>query len=74
MIFIFILEALFLVQYTTLIILNHLYVYKTILNNYKFNKVNLIAKDKTNKIVDVLLNNFKFIIFKEKSLKEDIAY
>jgi hypothetical protein len=48
--------------------------YKTILNNYKFKKVNLIAKDKTNKMVDVLLNNFKFIIFKEKSLKEDIAY
>ena len=48
--------------------------YKTILNNYKFKKVNLIAKDKTNKMVEVLLNNFKFIFFKEKSSKEDIAY
>ena len=48
--------------------------YKTILNNIKFQKVNLIAKDKTNKMVDVLLNNFKYINFKEKSLAEDIAY
>jgi hypothetical protein len=48
--------------------------YKTILNNFKFKKVNLIAKDKTNKMVDVLLNNFKYIFFKEKSIMEDIAY
>lgn len=48
--------------------------YKTILNNFKFKKVNLIAKDKTNKMVDVLLKNFKFIIFKEKTIMKDIAY
>lgn len=47
--------------------------YKTILNNFKFKKVNLIAKDKTNKMIDILLNNFKYIIFKEKTLTEDIA-
>ena len=48
--------------------------YKTILNNFKFKKVNLIAKDKTNKMINVLLNNFKYIFFKEKSIMEDIAY
>ena len=48
--------------------------YKAILNNFKFTKYNLIAKDKTNAMIDILLNNFRFIIFKEKSLEEDIAY
>ena len=48
--------------------------YKAVLNNLKFKKVNLIAKSKINKMIDVLLNNFKFIYFKEKSLGEDIAY
>ena len=48
--------------------------YKTILNNFKFKKIFLIAKDKTNKIIDILINNYKFIIFKQNSLQVDIAY
>jgi len=47
--------------------------YKAILNNFNFKKVNLIAKDKTNKMIDILLNNCRFINFKEKSLEKDIA-
>ena len=39
--------------------------YKTILNNFNFINVNLIGKDKTNKMVDLLLNHFKFIFFKK---------
>ena len=48
--------------------------YKTILNNFNFINVNLIGKDKTNKMVDLLLNHFKFIFFKKKSIMEDISY
>ena len=48
--------------------------YKAILNNFKFKNIFLIAKDKINKIIDILLNNYQFIIFKENSLQFDIAY
>lgn len=48
--------------------------YKIILNNFKFKNIFLIAKDKINKIIDILLNNYKFIIFKQNSLQVDIAY
>lgn len=47
--------------------------YKIILNNFKFRKIILVAKDKTNKIIDILLNNYPFIIFKENSLEIDIS-
>ena len=48
--------------------------YKTILNNFKFKNIFLIAKDKINKIIDILINNYQFIIFKKNSLQVDIAY
>lgn len=48
--------------------------YKTILNNFKFKNIYLIAKDKYNKVIDILLNQYQNIIFKTNSLQIDIAY
>lgn len=47
--------------------------YKKILNNFKFRKILIIAKDNTNKIIDILLNNYPFIIFNKNSLEIDIS-
>ena len=48
--------------------------YKKILNNYKFNKVYLIAKDKKNPIIEKILSEYSSIIYKQNDLKEDISY
>ena len=48
--------------------------YKTILNNFKFKNIYLVAKDKVNKIIDILINHYKFIIFKQNTLEVDIAH
>jgi hypothetical protein len=48
--------------------------YKTILNNYKFNKVYLIAQDKNNPIIEKILSEYTNIIYKQNDIKEDISY
>lgn len=48
--------------------------YKSIIDNIKFRNIYLIAIDKTNKIVDILLNLYPKIIYKQNSIKIDIAY
>jgi len=48
--------------------------YKKILNNYKFNKVYLIAQDKKNPIIDKILSEYTNVIYKQNDLKEDISY
>ena len=48
--------------------------YKTILNNYKFNKVYLIAQDKNNPIIEKILSEYTNVIYKQNDIKEDISY
>ena len=48
--------------------------YRKILNNYKFNKVYLIAQDKKSPIIDKILNEYTNVIYKQNGLKEDISY
>ena len=48
--------------------------YKSIINNIKFRHIYIIAIDKTNKIIDILLNIYSKIIYKQNSIKIDIAY
>jgi len=47
--------------------------YKKILNNFKFNKVYLIAQDKNNPIIEKILSEFN-VIYKQNDLKDDISY
>lgn len=47
--------------------------YKKILNNYKFNKVYLIAQDKKNPIIEKILSEYTNVIYKQNDLKEDIS-
>lgn len=50
--------------------------YEEIINKEKknFSKIYLIAEDKNNPIIEVLLNNYHNIIYNKNSLKLDIAY
>lgn len=48
--------------------------YISILNNYKFNNVYLIAQDKNNPIIDKILNKYTNVVYKKNNLKEDISY
>ena len=48
--------------------------YRKILNNYKFNKVYLIAEDKKNPTIEKILNEYTNVIYKQNGLKEDISY
>ena len=48
--------------------------YRTIINNYKFNNVYLIAQDKYNPIIDKILNEYTNVIYKQNSIKEDLSY
>ena len=48
--------------------------YKNIINNIEFKNIYIIAIDKTNKIIDLLLNLYSKIIYKQNSIEIDIAY
>ena len=48
--------------------------YKTILNNYKFNKVYLIAQDTKNPVIEKILSEYNNVIYKHNDIKEDISY
>ena len=43
--------------------------YKTILNNYKFNKVYLIAQDTKNPVIEKILSEYNNVIYKHNDLK-----
>ena len=47
--------------------------YKNILNNYNFSKVYLISVDKSNPVVQKLINSFPNTIYSKNSLKYDIS-
>lgn len=48
--------------------------YKTILKNYKFKAIYIIAQNKNNPVIDKLINQFPNIIYNENQLKIDISY
>jgi hypothetical protein len=48
--------------------------YKTILKNYKFKDIYIIAQNKNNPVIDKLINQFPNIIYNENQLKIDISY
>ena len=48
--------------------------YKKILDNMIFHKIYLITQDNYNPIIDKLLNQYNYIIYKQNSLQVDIAY
>ena len=48
--------------------------YKSIIDNIEFRNIYIIAIDKTNKIIDILLNLYSKIIYKKNTIKVDIAY
>ena len=48
--------------------------YKNIIDYFEFNNIYLIAIDRTNKIIDILLNLYSKIIYKQNSIQIDIAY
>ena len=48
--------------------------YKNIINNFKFEKIYLIANDKNNPVIQKLFNYYPYIIYTTNSLKEDISY
>ena len=48
--------------------------YKKILKNYKFNNIYIIAKNKNNPNINLLLNQFPNIIFNKNQLKLDLSY
>ena len=43
--------------------------YKAILNNYKFNKVHLIAQNKNNPVIEKILNEYSNVIYRKNDLK-----
>lgn len=48
--------------------------YRKILKNYKFNNIYIIAKNKKNPNINLLLNQFPNIIFNKNQLKIDLSY
>ena len=48
--------------------------YETIINNGKFKNIYLIAEDKNNPIIDILLKEYQNIIYYKNQLKLDISY
>ena len=48
--------------------------YKNIIEKNKYSKIFIIAIDKTNKIIDILLDFYPNLIFNENSIELDIAY
>ena len=47
--------------------------YKKILDDYLFKKIYLIAQNKNNPVINNLLKNFPYIIYKEQQLEVDIS-
>lgn len=48
--------------------------YESILDNFKFNKVYLISQDKSNPVINKLINKYNsHIIYEESSIKDDIS-
>ena len=47
--------------------------YKNIIDNFIFNKIFIIAKDRNNPVIDKLIKDYKDIIFEIKDIKKDIA-
>lgn len=48
--------------------------YERILDNFKYRKVYLISQDKSNPVINKLINKYKrYIIYKESSIKDDIS-
>ena len=48
--------------------------YKTIMNNFKFRNIYIIAENKKNPVIDKILERYPNIIHKEQDLSTDIAY
>ena len=48
--------------------------YKNIIEKNRYSKIYIIAIDKTNKIIDILLDFNPNLIFNENSIELDIAY
>ena len=48
--------------------------YQTIIKYFHFNNIYIIAQDKNNPNIDILLSQFPSIIYKTNSLKLDISY
>jgi hypothetical protein len=48
--------------------------YQNILKNFKFTNIYIISQNKNNPVIDILIKQFPQIIFKQNSLKVDIAY
>ena len=48
--------------------------YDTILKTFTFKKIYLISKDNKNPVINKLINNYPYIIYKKNSLKDDISY
>lgn len=48
--------------------------YQTILKYFQFNNIYIIAQDKNNPNIEILLSQFPSIIYKRNSLKLDISY
>ena len=48
--------------------------YKNIIDNIEYRNIYIIAIDKTNKIIDILLNLYPKIIYKKNAINIDIAY
>lgn len=48
--------------------------YKRIIEKNKFQKIYIISEDKLNPIIDILLNNYTYIIYNKNPLEEDISY
>ena len=48
--------------------------YQKILKNFKYKTIYIISENNNNPVIDLLINQFPQIIFKQNSLKIDIAY
>ena len=48
--------------------------YENILENFKFNKINLISEDKNNPVINKIIKNFPYVNYSKKSFKYDISY
>ena len=47
--------------------------YQKVINENKFRNIFIISVDKNNPVIDILLKNYKNIIYKENSIEKDIA-
>ena len=47
--------------------------YKNIINNFSFTKIFIVAQDKENPLIDILIKNFPYLIFTSNHLNEDLS-